>query len=131
MWRFKVLVADDQQNMRQVIKAIIEDVGGEVVVEAVNGEDAVQKYIQYKPHLTLLDVNMPVVDGKTALRSIRDVNSRACVVMLTSDNKSDVVKQCITLGARAYVLKNNMPDIIAREVMAAWTGYVNQLCGIK
>jgi len=131
MWRFKVLIADDQLDMRQVTKAIVEDVGGEVVAEAVNGADAVQKYIQYKPHLTLLDINMPVVDGKGALRSIKDVNSRACVIMLTSDSKTAMVKQCIALGARAYVLKNNTPDTIAREIAAVWEGYLNQLSGLK
>ena len=131
VWKIKVLLADDQADMRQIIKAIVENSGADVVAEAENGEEAIQKYIEHKPHLTLLDINMPVIDGAAALRAIREVNPQACVIMLTADNKTEMVRQCVALGARAYVLKNNTPDAIASEILAGWDGYLNKACGLK
>jgi len=131
MWKFKVLLADDQPDMRQIIKAIIEGAGGDVVAEAENGEEAIRMYTKHKPHLILLDINMPIIDGAGALRAIKEVNPKACAIMLTADNKTERVRQCVALGARAYVLKNNTPETIAKEIIAGWESYLNQVCGVK
>lgn len=131
MWKFKVLLADDQIDMREIIKAIVESVGAEVVAVAENGEEAIRLYAEHKPHVTLLDINMPVMDGVGALKAIKEVNPKACVVMLTADNKSERVRQCAALGARGYVLKNNTPDTIGNDIVTAWESYLNQLCGLK
>ena len=90
-----VLIADDEPHIRSLINLIVSSMGADVVAEAGDGEQALSLYKQFMPDMVLLDINMPKLDGISVLKKIMEINGRALVVMLTSLNTVDVVKECI------------------------------------
>jgi len=125
--KLQVMIVDDQKSIRGLLKSIIENIGAEVVAEAENGLIAVEYYKIHKPHLVLMDINMPCMDGEEALTQIIKLNPKALVIMLTSLDSGDVIQDCIELGARNFLLKSNPPEEIAREIKETWADYVADL----
>jgi len=113
--KINILIADDQSSIRDLLKDIISSLGENVVGEAVNGLEVVELYKKLQPDLTLLDINMPQMDGKQALRAIREEDPKAIVSMLTSQNTMDIVRQCMEFGAKNFILKTE-PDAIKTEL---------------
>jgi len=99
------MIVDDAAFMRMVIKDILTKNGYEVVAEAVDGEDGVQKYKELKPDLTLLDIVMPKMEGIDALRAIMEFDPDAKVVMCSSIGQQSVVSDAISIGARDFIVK--------------------------
>jgi two-component system chemotaxis response regulator CheY len=102
----KILVSDDEAHIRKFLGLVLGKLGQPVVLEAVNGQEAIATYALHKPDLVLLDVNMPVVDGVQALTSIRQSDPDALVVMLTSLANRQTVEECARLGAAGYLRKD-------------------------
>jgi len=125
--KIQVMIVDDQKSIRGFLRSIIESIGAEVVTEAENGEIAVKNYKLYKPHLVLMDINMPHMDGMEALIQIIKLNPKALVIMLTSLDSGDMIQRCIENGARNFLLKSNPPDEIASEIKESWADYVADL----
>lgn len=100
-----VLVVDDAKFMRYVIGRMLTRNGYEVIGEAENGEDAIEKYQALRPDLVTLDITMPKMDGITALKRIREFDENACVIMLTSMGQEIYVRDAIEAGARGFVVK--------------------------
>lgn len=107
--KIRVLLADDEKHVRRLVKAILLPLDCEVAGEAENGDQAVSLYKEVRPDLVLLDVNMPVKDGKEALRDIMELNRDAVVVMLTSMSDIATVQASIDLGAVNYIRKDTPP----------------------
>ena len=102
----RVLIADDDQNIRLLMRRICLSLGYVVAGEAINGVGAIKLYKQEKPDLLLLDINMPFMEGDEALEKILSNFPDACVIMMTSVADSETVKKCIKLGAVNYILKS-------------------------
>ena len=100
-----VLIVDDADFMRMMLRDIIEDMGMEVAAEASDGIQAVEQYRQKKPDLVLLDITMPVMDGLEALKEIIKHDSEANVVMITALGQKEQVLACIKAGARDFIIK--------------------------
>jgi len=100
-----VLIADDADFMRMMLRDIIEDMGMEVVAEASDGAQAVEQYRQKKADLVLLDITMPVMDGLDALKQIIKHDPQANVVMITALGQKDQVLASIKAGARDFIIK--------------------------
>lgn len=113
--KIKILIADDQSSIRALIKDILISLDAEVVGEAENGLQAVEKHKELQPDLTLLDINMPQMDGKQALRAILKDDPKAVISMLTSQNTTEVVSQCLQFGAKHFILKID-PEEIQKEL---------------
>lgn len=107
---FRCLVADDSQFARRNISRIISSVGGEVVAEAVNGEEAVDLYARTQPDLVLLDITMPVLDGIDTLKRIIASDQNAKVIIVSSVGHKDMIWNAICLGARHFVTKPFSPE---------------------
>lgn len=107
----KIMVVDDAQFMRVRISKLLIGHGYEVV-EAENGNQAVQVYQVAKPDAVLMDVTMPEKDGLEALTEIRGFDPRAKVIMLTALGQESMVVQAVQAGARDYVVKPFDPDRI-------------------
>jgi len=115
----RVLIADDQNSIRDVIKMIVTNMGGEIVGEACNGQEAIDKFSEIQPDLVLLDINMPKMDGVEALKQIKLSHPDARAAMLTSQNTTDIVRTCIGYGASHFILKTD-PQSIQQELEKLW-----------
>lgn len=127
--RIRVLIADDEAHIRALLGVIVSKLGGEVVALACDGEEAVRLYEQHRPDLSLLDINMPRLSGDVAIARIMKINRDALVIMLTAQDSVDSVRQCIDLGARNYILKNNPAEKIFQLIKNSWAEYVAEIHG--
>lgn len=100
-----VLVVDDNPDVRSLLVELLELKNFQVVGTGRNGSDAVALYEELKPDITLLDVVMPDTDGLYALDRIREINSDAAVIMITTDLSQDIAKRLEDLRATAVVYK--------------------------
>lgn len=123
----RVLIADDEAHIRSLLNLIVTSLGAEVVGEAEDGEQALSLYNQLKPDMVMLDINMPKLDGIKVLKQIMAINPRTLVVMLTSLNAIDVVKECIDSGAWNYVLKNTTAEELQKTISETWADYMTEI----
>lgn len=115
-----VLLADDEDHIRRLVKVVIQSMNCKVVAEARNGEEAVALYKVHNPHITFLDINMPQMSGIDALSEIMKINPNAMVIMLTSLTDVDTVQKCISLGAASYIRKDVPIDEMKLMIRDAW-----------
>ena len=101
----RVLVVDDAAFMRMAIKRILDGNGFEVVGEAENGAIAVKKYKELKPDIVTMDVTMPEMTGIEALKSIREFDPEAKVIMVSAMGQEGMVRETIMLGAKSFIVK--------------------------
>jgi DNA-binding NarL/FixJ family response regulator len=119
----RVVLIDDSDDLRLLVKlALDREQDFTVVAEASDGEAGVAAVAAHKPHLVLLDIAMPVMDGLQALTLIREESPGSIVVMLSAfTSSSGALERAITLGAHGYIEKGGgVPAMIAdlREVLA-------------
>jgi DNA-binding NarL/FixJ family response regulator len=107
----KVLVADDQSMVRAGFRMLL---GGEpdieVVAEASNGLEAVEKAARYGPTVVLMDIRMPELDGLEATRRILAADATAKVIALTTFDLDEYVYEALRVGASGFVLKDDPPE---------------------
>jgi AmiR/NasT family two-component response regulator len=99
-----VLIADDEPLVVEVMEGLLEDLGYAVIGKATNGFDAIEMTQSLHPDVVLMDIRMPGIDGIEATRRIQQLRPTP-VVMVTGDDKPEVVEQASNAGAGAYVLK--------------------------
>jgi CheY-like chemotaxis protein len=103
---YRVLLCDDTSAYRALERAVLEPWGAEIVGEAADGRECLDLLEQeVKPDLILLDVNMPGMDGLTALPRIRACAPQADVVMLSTGAAEDLEEESLRRGARAFLHK--------------------------
>jgi len=112
----KVLIVDDAAFMRMMLKDILTKNGYEVVGEAENGAKAVEKYGELKPDLVTMDITMPEMDGISALKNIRSIDSNAKVVMCSAMGQQAMVIEAIQAGARDFIVKPFQADRVLEAV---------------
>src|SRR5713101_5696942 len=109
----RIMIADDSDAIRMVLKDILDIGHHELVAEATNGFEAVEKFNETKPDLLLLDMAMPKKDGSVALKEILAANINAKIVMITASDNVNTMTTCINAGALAYLLKPfNFEDVL-------------------
>lgn len=107
----KVLIVDDAAFMRMMIRNILKDASDfEVVGEAANGIEAVEKYKELKPDIVTLDITMPEMDGLEALKQIIQLNPSAKVIMCSAMGQQGMVLDAIQNGAKDFVVKPFQSD---------------------
>jgi DNA-binding NarL/FixJ family response regulator len=111
-----VLIADDHSLFAEALQAILgTDERFKVVGLARDGREAVTLAAKLEPHVVLMDISMPVMDGFEATRRLREQNAEVCVLMLTGSNARVDVDKARSAGASGYVTK----DRIASELIDA------------
>ncbi len=105
--KFKVLVVDDSMFVAKQLGQILTSEGYEVVSTAGDGQEGVEKYKDLYPNIDLvtMDITMPKMDGVTALEQIMAFDKSANVVMVSALGKEELVKKCLLLGAKNYIVK--------------------------
>ena len=112
----KILLVDDAAFMRMMLKDILTKNGYEIVGEAENGAKAVEKYKEVTPDLVTMDITMPEMDGISALKNIRSIDSNAKVVMCSAMGQQAMVIEAIQAGARDFIVKPFQADRVLEAV---------------
>ena len=112
----RVLVVDDAAFMRMAIKTILNRNGFEVVGEAENGAIAIKKYSEFRPDIVTMDITMPEVSGMEALKSIRELDPKANVVMMSAMGQEGMVREAIMLGAKSFIIKPFKEDHVIQTL---------------
>jgi len=121
--RIRVLIVDDHAIVRKGIRALLSEADGfEVVGEASNGQEAVQRAEECSPDVILMDLLMPVMDGIEATRQITSRQPGARVLVLTSFAADNKVFPAIKAGASGYLLKDSSPDELVRAIRQVHRG---------
>lgn len=114
----KILIVDDSRTSRKMLRSILESNGHEILDEAVNGQDGVQKFQALRPDVITLDITMPIVDGVEALKMIKALDANAKVVMVTAAGQKNKMIDCIKAGANEFLTKpfdqQEILDVIAK-----------------
>lgn len=112
----KILIVDDAAFMRMMIKNILIKEGYEVVGEAENGAQAVEKYKELSPDLVTMDITMPEMDGISAVKEIMKINKGAKVVMCSAMGQQAMVIDAIHSGAKDFIVKPFQPDRVIEAI---------------
>ncbi len=115
----RVLVVDDAAFMRKMVSDALAKGGHEVVGEAGNGQEAVERFQELKPDLMTLDITMPEKDGLQALKEIIALDPAARVVMCSALGQESKVLESIKIGAKDFVVKPFQPDRVIGAVAKA------------
>jgi CheY-like chemotaxis protein len=113
--RKRILIADDHELLRQGLRRVLQNEKEWVVCgEAENGKEALEKTIALVPDLVILDLSMPVMNGLSALRQIRQSRPQTKVLVLSVNSSPDVVNEVRAAGADGYLCKSNAAqDLLA------------------
>lgn len=111
----KVLVADDSKFMRKALRHIFERLGHQVL-EAVDGQEALDLYKKEQPDLVTIDITMPVMDGMECLRQIHAENPNAKTIMVTAMGQQPYVVEAIKLGAKDFIVKPLKADVVIESI---------------
>ena len=112
----RILIVDDSRTSRKILRSILEDAGHEIVGEAMDGQDGINKYKDLKPDIVTLDITMPVMDGLEALKIIKEDDQSAKVIMVTAAGQQNKMIDAIKMGASEFVTKPFEPDEIVKMV---------------
>jgi NarL family two-component system response regulator LiaR len=121
--KIRLLIVDDHKVVRnglQVFISLYDDI--EVVGEARNGQQAVEQCATHQPDVVLMDMVMPVMDGPTATRLIREQFPQVQVVALTSFDEEEIVQRAIEAGAVGYLYKDVEEDELIDAIRSAREG---------
>jgi DNA-binding NarL/FixJ family response regulator len=126
----RVLLVDDHQAMRSVLRALLEEVGWQVVGEAADGEQAVELVGRTTPDVVLMDCKMPGGGGVAATRVITERYPRVAVIAHTAYPDEAYVREMVAAGARGYVLKGDEPQVVLEALEAARVGAARLSAGV-
>jgi two-component system, NarL family, response regulator DegU len=119
----KLLVCEDQTLVRQGLVTILGlEADLEIVGEAANGREAVEKFADIQPEVVLMDVQMPHLDGVSATAEICRAHPAARIIMLTTFDNDDYVFRAVKAGALGYVLKDTPADELVEVIRKVYAG---------
>ena len=118
--RVRVVIADDQRLFAEALEAILSSDGRIAVVgRAADGREAVDLARAHRPHVVLMDIAMPVMDGIDATRTIRDELPETSVIVLTGSEAPQDVSRARSAGASGYVTKDQIAGDLVRAILDA------------
>ena len=119
----RVLCVDDHRLMREGIARIVGvQPDMTVVAEAADGEEAVEQFLRFRPDVTLMDLEMPTMNGVQAIQAIRNRQPDARIVVLTMYHGDEDIFRAVAAGAMGYLLKDTLPDDLIRVIRDVHAG---------
>jgi two-component system chemotaxis response regulator CheY len=115
----RVLVVDDAVFMRKVVSDALLKGGHEIIGEAANGQEAIERFQELKPEVMTLDITMPEKDGLAALKEIIAMDPQARIVMCSALGQESKVLEAIKAGAKDFVVKPFQPDRVLSAIEKA------------
>jgi DNA-binding NarL/FixJ family response regulator len=120
-----VIIADDHHLVRKGIRALLEGVADiRVVGEAATGQEAVELAEKLRPHIVVMDISMPRLDGAQAAERILSLNLQTQIVILSMHSDSILAQQLLRQGVKGYLLKHSIADELPLAIRAASQGQV-------
>ena len=117
------MITDDQSMIREGLKNLLELDGDiEVVAEAENGIECLDKLPDVKPDVLLLDINMPKMNGLEVLQNLKDSKSKVKVLVLTVHNETEYLMKAVDIGINGYVLKDSESSELKKAIFAIAEG---------
>jgi two-component system, chemotaxis family, chemotaxis protein CheY len=112
----RILIVDDAAFMRMMIRDILTKNGYEVVGEAQDGAQAIEKFKELHPDLITMDITMPEMDGISALKEIRKLDTNARVIMCSAMGQQAMVIDAIQAGAKDFIVKPFQADRVIEAI---------------
>ncbi|MCK5006206.1 MAG: response regulator [Spirochaetia bacterium] len=111
-----ILIADDLQFIKLVLRDLLEKAGFRVVGEASNGEEAVELFQDKRPDVVLMDITMPKMDGLTALKKILKTDPGANIIMCSALGQQTLIVQALQMGAKDFIVKPFQPERVINSI---------------
>lgn len=119
----KIMIADDHSMIREGLKNLLELDGDiQVIAEAVDGEDCLEKLQLVKPDVLLLDINIPKKNGLEVLKSLKSRRSKLKVLVLTVHNETEYLMKAVDIGVNGYVLKDSESAELKKAIFTVADG---------
>lgn len=112
----RILITDDSSFMRTMLKNILDNAGHDVVGEASNGKDALEKYKELRPDLVMMDITMPEVNGIEGVKLIKQFDSGAKIIMCSAMGQKLMVIDAISAGALDFIVKPFTRDNVLASI---------------
>lgn len=112
----RILITDDTAFMRMTLRKVLESNGYEVVGEAENGLDAIEKYKELKPDIVTMDITMPKMDGITAIKEIMKIDPNARIIVCSAMGQKPMVIEALNAGAKDFLVKPFQPQRVLEAV---------------
>jgi two-component system, chemotaxis family, chemotaxis protein CheY len=116
-----ILIADDALFTRMMLRNILSDNGYSAIVEAETGAEAVWAYERWKPNLVIMDINMPEMDGMTAVRNILSMDPEARIIICTALGERHLMMEALEQGVKDFITKPIQPDKVMDVIKKALT----------
>lgn len=117
MEKIKVMVADDHSLIRKGLTQILElEKDIEVIAQASNGREAVEQAMKLKPDVILMDINMPIQNGLSAIKELRGKGCPSNVIVLTIHEDREYLREAVDIGANGYVMKDAEADNLVEAI---------------
>jgi len=123
MKKMRVLLAENHETVREGLKMIIDrESDMEIVGEAADGREAIDRALRLEPNVVVMDISMPGLNGLKATRKLKAVRPDIQVVALTRHREGGYLQELLQAGASAYVLKQSSSDELIRAIRAVASG---------
>ena len=112
----RILIVDDSKTSRKFLRNMLEQAGHEIVAEAVDGAEGVEKFKIYRPDITTMDITMPEMSGLEAVKGIKKIDSNAKILMVSAMGQESLVREAIINGAKGFIVKPFKEEYLIKAI---------------
>ncbi len=120
-YNFKILIADDDREMRNLLRGYLEELGCHIDIEVENGRDALKQVALIQPQLAFIDIEMPIKSGLEVLQEINTLSPKTLPIIVSGHNTIANVKSALALGAKGFIVKPYSIDKI-QQILEKYAG---------
>jgi two-component system chemotaxis response regulator CheY len=116
-----ILIVDDALFTRTMLRNILTENGFKAVVEAETGTEAIWAYERWQPDLVIMDINMPEMDGMTAVGNIMNIDPEARIIICSALGEPHLMKEALEAGVIEFIMKPFQPEKVIEAIDKALT----------